>query len=222
MASTALPQAPKAPVQQRSETSRRRMVEGALQLLDERDIDQISVRDIVRAAGTSNGSFYHRFGTKEHFFNYLIDDMIARRERVAMIELSDAAIPFDRLPDMLSRSAIANFRQHAGLLRSAVRRHIAGDDCWLRISKMSRRVVKKYIERVAQTLGRDLDDDEAQRVYFAFVWLYGLLAYRTLGLNSIYGYTLPDELFELETIRNFRQLIDQALPAGTPHEKSVG
>jgi len=197
------------------------MVDGALQLLDERDIDQISVRDIVGAAGTSNGSFYHRFGTKDDFFNYLIDDMIARRERGAMLDLSDPAIPFDRLPEMLSRSAIANFRQHAGLLRSAVRRHIAGDDCWLRISKMSRRVVKKYIERVAQALGRDLDDGEAQRVYFAFVWLYGLLAYRTLGLNSIYGYTLPDELFELETIRNFRQLIDQALPVGTSHEKTA-
>lgn len=189
------------------------MVEGALRLLDERDIDQISVRDIVSAAGTSNGSFYHRFGTKEHLFNYLIDDMIARRERGAMIQLSDTAIPFDRLPEMLARSAIANFRQHAGLLRSAVRRHIAGDDCWLPISKMSRRLVRKYIERVAQTLGRDLNDGEAQRVNFAFVWLYGLLTYRTLGLNSIYGYTLPDELFELETIRNFQQLIDQALPA---------
>lgn len=197
------------------------MVDGALRLLDERDIDQISVRDIVSAAGTSNGSFYHRFGTKDVFFNYLIDDMIARRERGAMIELSDAAIAFDRLPEMLSRSAIANFRQHAGLLRSAIRRHIAGDDCWLRISKMSRRVVKKYLERVALALGRDLDEAEAQRVYFAFVWLYGLLAYRTLGLNSVYGYTLPDQLFELETIRNFRQLIDQALPTGAPHEKTA-
>ncbi|MBO9575667.1 MAG: TetR/AcrR family transcriptional regulator [Sphingobium sp.] len=221
MASTALPQASKAPVQQRSEASLRRMVDGALRLLDERDIDQISVRDIVSAAGTSNGSFYHRFGTKDVFFNYLIDDMIARRERGAMIELSDAAIAFDRLPEMLSRSAIANFRQHAGLLRSAIRRHIAGDDCWLRISKMSRRVVKKYLERVALALGRDLDEAEAQRVYFAFVWLYGLLAYRTLGLNSVYGYTLPDQLFELETIRNFRQLIDQALPTGAPHEKTA-
>jgi hypothetical protein len=86
---------------------------------------------------------------------------------------------------------------------------------------MSCRVVEKYIERVAQTLGRDLDDGEAQRVSFAFVWLYGLLAYRTLGLNSFYGYTLTDELFEQETIRNFRQLIDQALPAGAPHEKSA-
>jgi len=198
------------------------MVEGALRLLDERDIDQISVRDIVGAAGTSYGSFYHRFGTKEHFFNYLIDDMISRRERDAMLELSGDDIAFDHLPEMLGRSAIANFRQHAGLLRSAVRRHIAGDGCWRRISKMSRRVVEKYIERVERALGRDLSDGEARQVSFAFVWLYGLLAYGTLGLNSFYGYALTDELFEQETIRNFRQLIHHALPVGTPYESGAG
>ena len=87
MGSEAAGQSPKPPVQQRSLASHRQMVDVALRLLETRDIDQISVRDIVCEAGTSNGSFYHRFGTKEHFFNYLIDDMLERRERGAMAHL---------------------------------------------------------------------------------------------------------------------------------------
>ncbi len=44
---SAVPLTPRPPVQRRSLTSHRQMVEGALRLLDERDIDQISIRDIV-------------------------------------------------------------------------------------------------------------------------------------------------------------------------------
>lgn len=216
---SAVPLTPRPPVQRRSLTSHRQMVEGALRLLDERDIDQISIRDIVGASRTSTGSFYHRFGTKDNFFNYLIDDMLERRESGAMRELDDPSIPFDTLPEILARSAMANFQRHGGLLRSAIRRHIAGDDCWNRISKMSRRIVSRYLERAALAAGRALDAGESERVYFAFVWLYGLLAYRTLGLNSVHGYAMSDQSFEDETIRNFRQLIDQALPADAPHEK---
>lgn len=215
MGSEAAGQSPKPPVQQRSLASHQQMVDVALRLLETRDIDQISVRDIVCEAGTSNGSFYHRFGTKEHFFNYLIDDMLERRERGAIAQLSDRTIPFDALPELLARSAMANFRAHAGLLRSAIRRHIAGDDCWNRISMMSRRIVKGFLDRVSDTLGRPLDSDEAEHINFAFVSLYGLLAYRTLRLNTLHGYTVSEQSFEDETISNFRQLIDQALPRPT-------
>ena len=106
MGSEAAGQSPKPPVQQRSLASHQQMVDVALRLLEMRDIDQISVRDIVCEAGTSNGSFYHRFGTKEHFFNYLIDDMLERRERGAIAQLSDQTIPFDGLPELLARSAM--------------------------------------------------------------------------------------------------------------------
>ena len=213
-----VPLPPRPPLQRRSLTSHRQMVDVALRLLDERDIDQISIRDIVSASGTSTGSFYHRFGTKENFFNYLIDDMLDRRESGAMLQLDDPSIPFAALPEILARSAMANFQRHAGLLRSAIRRHIAGDDCWNRISKMSRRIVSRYLDRAATNAGRSLDASESERVYFAFVWLYGLLAYRTLGLNSVHGYAMSDQSFEDETIRNFRQLIDQALPADAPEK----
>lgn len=201
----------RSPVQARSLISQRRMVEAALRLLEQKDIDQISVRDIVAEAGTSNGSFYHRFETKERFFSYLIDDMLARREQAAAEEQADETISVAALPEVLARSAIANFRDHAGLLRSAVRLHIVGDSCWDRVNTMARRIVNGYLQRLSGALGRPLTALECERIYFAFTWLYGLLAHRTLRLNVFHGHAVPDDQFEEEAVRGFRQLIDRAL-----------
>jgi hypothetical protein len=104
-----------------------------------------------------------------------------------------------------------NFRRHAGLLRSAIKWHIAGDKCWDRINMMAMRIVNEYLRRLSESLGRPLDSLERERINFAFVWLYGLLLHRTLRLNVIYSFTAPDKVFEEETIRNFRQLIDRAI-----------
>ena len=201
----------KAPLQQRSAEAQRRMVEAGLRLLELRDIDQISVSDVTNEAGTSIGSFYHRFQTKEMFFNFLLKDMIARREQSAMQELADPSISLQALPETLARGAMKNFRRHAGLLRSAIRCHIGGDACWDPINRMAMRIVDGYLRRLSAALGRPVAMPERKRVKFAFVWLYGLLVHRTLRLNVIHGYTVPDKVFEEEMIRTFRQLIDRAI-----------
>ena len=201
----------KPPLQRRSAEAHRHMVQAALRLLELREIDQISIQDIVSEADTSIGSFYHRFGTKEQFFNYLIDDMILRREAAAMRELADHSTSLERAPETLARGAMKNFRRHAGLLRSAIRCHIAGDKCWERINMMAMRIVNEYLGRLAEFLGRPLEALERERLLFAFVWLYGLLLHRTLRLNVIQGHAIPEKAFEEETIRNFRQLIDRAI-----------
>jgi AcrR family transcriptional regulator len=201
----------KPPLQQRSAEAHRRMVQAGLRLLELRDIDQIAIRDIVSEADTSVGSFYHRFGTKEQFFNHLIDDMIARREEAAMREIADQTVPIASTAEVLARGAMKNFRRHAGLLRSAVKWHIAGDKCWSRINMMALRIVNEYLRRLSESLGRPLESLERERINFAFVWLYGLLLHRTLRLNVIQGHAVPDKVFEEETIRNFRQLIDRAV-----------
>ena len=201
----------KPPLQQRSAAAHRRMVRAGLRLLELRDIDQISIRDIVSEADTSVGSFYHRFGTKEQFFNHLIDDMIVRREEAAMREIADRRVPITSTAEVLARGAMKNFRRHAGLLRSAVKWHIAGDRCWERINMMARRIVDEYQRRLSESLGRPIDTLERERINFAFVWLYGLLVHRTLRLNVIQGHTVSDKVFEEETIRNFRQLIERAV-----------
>lgn len=201
----------KLPLQNRSAESQRKMIEAALRLLDDRDIELISVRDICREGGTSNGSFYHRFGTKERFFAFLVEDMLARREETAMRDLSDSSLSMIDLAEVLARSAIRNFREHAGLLRSAMRRHIVGDPCWAPINHMAGRIVEHYIERLTDASGRKLDIREIQLIHFAFTWLYGLLSYRTLELNPLEQFYPPDDRFEEDTVMTFRQIIGNAI-----------
>ncbi len=206
----------KPPLQKRSAEAQRRMVRAGLRLLESQGIDQISVRDISREAGTSIGSFYHRFQTKEQFFTFLLDDMIVRREAAAVRELADRSLSIEDLPETLARAAMNNFRHHAGLLRSAIRCHIGGDKCWDPINQMAMRIVNGYLRRLSESLGRPLSSQERARIRFAFVWLYGLLLHRTLRLNVIHGYVVPDKVFEEEMIRNFRQLIDRAISQPKP------
>jgi AcrR family transcriptional regulator len=201
----------KPPLQKRSADAQLRMMRAGLRLLESQGIDQISVRDISREARTSVGSFYHRFGTKEQFFAFLLDDMIVRRETAAMRELADRSISIEALAETLARAAMNNFRHHAGLLRSAIRGHIGGDRCWDPINMMAMRIVNGYLRRLSDSLGRPATAQERTRIRFAFVWLYGLLVHRTLRLNVIHGYVVPDKVFEEEMIRNFRQLIDRAI-----------
>jgi len=201
----------KPPLQQRSAAAHRRMVQAGLRLLELRDIDQISIRDIVSEAGTSVGSFYHRFGTKEQFFNHLIDDMIARREEAAMGEVADQSVSIASTAEVLARGAMKNFRRHAGLLRSAVKWHIGGDRCWERINRMALRIIDEYQRRLSESLGRPLDARERERINFAFEWLYGLLLHRTLRLHAVRGPAVSDKVFEEETLRNFQQLIERAV-----------
>lgn len=212
MTSIPSPAPRKHPLQNRSAESQRKMIEATLRLLDERDIELISVRDICREGGTSNGTFYHRFGTKERFFAFLVEDMLARREETAMRDLRDSELSMTDLAKVLARSAIRNFREHSGLLRSAMRRHIIGDPCWTPINHMAARIVEHFIERTTRVCGRKLDSHDQQAIHFAFTWLYGLLSYRTLRLNRLEQFYPPDDRFEEETIRTFTVIIESALP----------
>lgn len=61
----------RAPQQERSRRTLRRIVGAALELIAERGVDGASVHDIARRAGSSVGSFYARFEGKEELLAYL-------------------------------------------------------------------------------------------------------------------------------------------------------
>ncbi|MDB5684258.1 MAG: hypothetical protein JWM38_137 [Sphingomonas bacterium] len=206
---TDFPHLPRKPVQDRSKAATERMVEAGKRLLALRDIDLISIKDIATEAGASIGSFYHRFGTKDRYFRYLVDDMIARREASAMESYGRLSMP--ELPEALARGAIANHSLHAGLLRSAIRSHICGTDMWLPIRAMGRRLVDEYRRRAALYIGRPLTREESERIALAFVWLYGSLAQSVIQLNAISDYEIEMDVFEAEAVANFVNMLKHAI-----------
>ncbi len=59
----------KQPLDARQIRTREALRKGFLALLEERQLDQISVRDIAAAAGIGHATFYRHYGTKEALLN---------------------------------------------------------------------------------------------------------------------------------------------------------
>lgn len=196
------------PQQERSLQTYQRMMDAGNALLLERNIDAISIKDISARAGCSIGSFYYRFHTKEEFFASLIDAMIRHREQSVRTDFE--TVPIAEMPAALARGAIITHRRYAGLLRSALKKHLEDGESWLEISRMGRRIVTEYQERLAAERGKPLSQEQQDRISFAFIWLYGLLAQSVMNLNAIYGMDAETERFEREVSRTFSDLITQA------------
>lgn len=199
------------PQQERSVHTYQRMMDAGNALLLDRNIDAISIKDISGRAGCSIGSFYYRFRTKEEFFAGLIDAMIRHREQ--SVQTVFESVPIEEMPAALARGAILTHRRYAGLLRSAIKKHLEDGESWLEISRMGRRIVIEYQRRLAAARGEPLSDKQKDRITFAFVWLYGLLAQSVMNLNAIYGMDADTERFEQEVSRTFSDLIAQAFEA---------
>ncbi len=105
---------------EKSQRSRGRILEAALQLFSSQGYRATSVRDIATAAGISTGNVYHHFPDKETIFRTLLD------QYWAAIENPD--LPFNRalatgtFPDNLedvghaSRDLVATYRRYVALI----------------------------------------------------------------------------------------------------------
>jgi len=190
------------------DTAAKRMIAVGSELLRERDFDQLSVKEIAEAANSSVGSFYNCFGDKERYFSALIGDMIEQRREGAKVNFNK---DFEKLPRALATGAITNFREHQGMIRSALRKHMLGLPVWEPVAKMSGEFVDEYCRRCSMQLGRPLTGHESRRVAFAFVWLYGMLIQQVMRIINIHKYDIFDVDFTEDTVRSFVNLLTDAV-----------
>jgi AcrR family transcriptional regulator len=109
------------PRQERSRDTHQRIVEAAERLLAAgRAWSEISVAELVKEAGTSIGSFYHRFRDKDALLHILQIDLYAQGEATAA---SAGALGSNQLPlGVLIRAfvslAVNAYRQQMGIRRA--------------------------------------------------------------------------------------------------------
>ncbi|MXO67186.1 TetR/AcrR family transcriptional regulator [Altericroceibacterium endophyticum] len=179
----------------------------AAKLTRERDFDDISIRELSEEAGCSIGSFYHRFGSKDALFNALISTMLEKRQQG--VDETFANTPIGDLPEAMARGALANYREHARLLRTAMRYHLAGKDTWKAITEFGHFVLQRYFKRLEAERGYPLTIEEVSRLEFVFIWLHGHL---TTSLAHEYPlHNLKEANFEDETARFFVLAVEHAL-----------
>jgi AcrR family transcriptional regulator len=195
------------PVQARSQQGYERLLSVARKLAHEKDFDAISIRDLAAEARCSIGSFYYRFGTKDEFFDVLVDDMIDRR-RIEVRQIWETHALAD-LPCALARGALATHRAYAGLLRSMIKKQLEGQHRWEKVSQLGQEISAEFCQRVAAAKATPLTPEQQQRIKFAFVWLYAMLAQSIMGLDVMFS--LDSDFFEHEAIDAFDTTIKRVL-----------
>jgi AcrR family transcriptional regulator len=116
------PTAPEVDDEPRSAKTRRKLLDGALQAMDDRGFHATRVDDIVRHAGVSHGAFYLYFDDKQALFRILAaeaaEDMIARVEGLAVQEPPRG----EELVDWLE-SFVDGYRRHGAVIRAWMEDH---------------------------------------------------------------------------------------------------
>lgn len=106
------------PKQARSRDTYRRILAATEALLREKTFQELTIAEIVAAAGCSEGPFYARFGDKGGFLRHLEERFYADREDalavVVEIGRDSCADPRETLGRML-RVMVDLYRTHAGL-----------------------------------------------------------------------------------------------------------
>ena len=105
---------------EKSERSRRLVLDAALRLFSTRGYRATSVRDIAEAAGVSTGNLYHHFPDKEAIFRTLLDeyrDMVASEQFPLFRALQSGEFP-DNLEDLgfAARDSVRQYRRYMLLI----------------------------------------------------------------------------------------------------------
>src|SRR5690348_945448 len=106
--------------EERSERSRRNVLDAALRLFAHRGFRATTVRDIADEAGVSTGNVYHHFPDKETLFRTLLDEFstISATKRYPFTR----ALMSGRFPDDIeqlgeaARQSVREFRDYIALI----------------------------------------------------------------------------------------------------------
>ena len=118
-----MPQAPrpKPARQKRSEARLKGIMQAAAGLLAKRDLQEISVADIAKAAGVPVGTFYQRFDNKDALIGYILQELQqAQLGEMAQLLRADrwAGVGLEKRIDWLIDQLVAAARAKPGLVRA--------------------------------------------------------------------------------------------------------
>ena len=185
--------------QRRSEETIRRLVSAANELLRSAPLAAISVNDLCRKAGTTNGNFYGRFEGKEPFFNALLH--IIHHQRSEAFARFVASTNFDGMPladccrELIAFMA-AGARENEGVLREALYLSRYQPQAYQPFFLLGRLHREAFLEYIAPMLVHLSPAQRKQRVLAACDMVSAAMIHSTLhvGILSLEDGSLVDEL----------------------------
>jgi len=143
---------------------RDRLLEGALQCLQERGFARTTTRDIVAASGTNLGSIVYHYGTKERLLEAAMSEGFRRwTEAIGAVADESTANPFEQMRAALGQASAA-FDEQEGLYSAFL--EAAAET--RRSDELREHMAAGYAqtrERIAQSIRRTMPDASEQDIH---------------------------------------------------------
>jgi AcrR family transcriptional regulator len=205
--------------QKRGQITYDALIETCFELLQEKDLDQISIAELAQKAGYSVGAFYARFRSKDELFDAMVMRHVEGRRAVRrkqFAEADDATLVHDLLEETVRYYWGRRLFWRAALIRS-----IRDPAFWTPIRKLSHEFADSLIARIAARAGRTLKAQEDANARFAVQMTFGTI--NNTILNRPGPFFMDQGLFVDNLVRAFRLVsgYDDLLAAPPRRRKAV-
>lgn len=176
------------------------LVATGFKLLENHELEAISIADLAKAAGYSVGAFYARFRSKDEFFDALIAQHLDHRTRARGRMFAKEGD--DTLIDAMIGELVRYYWKRRRFWRAALIRSVRSPDFWEPLRQHGRAYADMLIERISAKAQRPLTETEQTNVRFAFQIALGTI--NNAIINRPGPIMLGQALFVANLARAFR------------------
>lgn len=152
--------------QKRGRRTYERLMETAFELLEDSDLEGITIAGLTRAAGYSVGAFYARFRSKDEFFEAMLAEHVA--ERMQIRNRLFQTLPDDELVNALIEDLVTSYWKRRRFWRAALIRGAHDPALWKPVRKLGQEFADALVSRIRERIRRPLTSVEDANVRFAF------------------------------------------------------
>jgi AcrR family transcriptional regulator len=186
--------------QKRGQITYDALIETCLDLLQEKDFDEISIAELAQKAGYSVGAFYARFHSKDELFDAMVMRHSEGRRKVRNEQFAAGAAS-TLVHDVLEET-VNYYWGRRRFWRAALIRSMREPEFWAPMRKLSHEFADSLIAHMAARAGRSLKSQEDANVRFAVQVTFGTI--NNTILNRPGPFFMDQALFVQNLVRAFR------------------
>ena len=159
--------------QQRGRKTYDALVATGFELLEEKELEDITIAELAQKAGYSVGAFYARFRSKDEFFDAMIADHLDERRKTRRKQFAD--LPADVLIAKVIDDTVSYYWGRRRFWRAALIRSIREPDFWEPLRGLGHEFASSIIAHIAERAERKLTKSEQTNVRFALQLVLGTI-----------------------------------------------
>lgn len=152
--------------QERGKVTYDALIDTGFQMLEQRDLQDISIADLAKEAGYSVGAFYARFRSKDEFFEALLARHLHIRTEAQ--QQMFAGLPLESLVADMVSNVVNYYWEHRKFWCAVLVRSHRDQEFWETICIHGYEFARRFIGRMEMETGRELNEREKTSVTFAF------------------------------------------------------